>query len=49
MTSVESQLEEDLIAKLRGLKYEHRPDIGANPLNIAALEANFRRHFQTEP
>jgi len=27
MTSVESQLEAELIAKLRGLKYEHRPNV----------------------
>jgi len=47
MTSAESQLEEDLLEKLRGLKYEHRPDLRANPLTSAALEANFRNHFQT--
>jgi hypothetical protein len=27
MTSAESQLEDELVAKLVGLKYEHRPDI----------------------
>ena len=39
----EQQLEADLIEKLLGLKYEHRPDIR----DRATLEANFRNHFQT--
>ena len=43
MNAPESQLEEDLLEKLRGLKYDHRPDIR----DRAALEANFRNHFQT--
>ena len=43
MTSAESQLEEDLLEKLRGLKYDHRPDLR----DRAALEANFRNHFQS--
>jgi type I restriction enzyme R subunit len=42
MSSLESQLEEELLDKLRGLKYDHRPDIR----DRAALEANFRQHFQ---
>jgi len=43
MNAPESQLEEDLLEKLRGLKYDHRPDLR----DRAALEANFRNHFQT--
>src|SRR5688500_14495933 len=43
MTSAERQLEEDLVAKLRDLKYEHRPDIR----DRATLEKNFREKFQT--
>jgi type I restriction enzyme R subunit len=42
MTSDERQLEEDLLEKLRGLKYEHRTDIS----DRAALEKNFREKFQ---
>jgi type I restriction enzyme R subunit len=42
MTSPESQLEETLIAKLSELKYIYREDIR----DRAALEANFRHHFQ---
>jgi len=42
MTSAERQLEEQLVEKLRGLKYEHREDIR----DRAALEANLREHFQ---
>ncbi len=42
MSSLESQLEEELLDKLRGLKYDHRPDIR----DRAGLEANFRQHFQ---
>lgn len=42
MTTPESKLEETLIAKLDNLKYVYRPDIH----DRAALEANFRQHFQ---
>src|SRR4051812_31392601 len=42
MTSPERQLEQELVAKLRDLKYEHRPDIR----DRAALEKNFREKFQ---
>lgn len=42
MTSSERQLEEELIEKLRGLKYEVRTDIR----DRAALERNFREKFQ---
>jgi type I restriction enzyme, R subunit len=42
MTSAESQLEQELIAKLLDLKYIHRADIR----DRAALEANFREKFQ---
>ena len=42
MTSPERQLEEELVEKLRGLKYEYRADIR----DRAALEANFRQKFQ---
>ena len=38
----ESRLEEDLVTKLRDLKYEYRPDIR----DRAALEANFRERFE---
>ncbi len=41
-TGSERDLEESLIAKLRDLKYEYRPDIR----DRAALEANFRRKFE---
>jgi len=41
MTSTERQLEDELVAKLRDLKYEHRPDIR----DRAALEQNFREKF----
>ena len=41
MTSPESQLEEQLIEKLVGLKYEYRPEIR----DRAALEKNFREKF----
>lgn len=41
-TIPESELEATLIAKLRDLKYVHRDDIH----DRAALEANFRRHFE---
>jgi type I restriction enzyme, R subunit len=42
MTSDERKLEEELLEKLRGLKYEHRPDIR----DRASLENNFREKFQ---
>lgn len=38
----ERRLEEELIEKLKGLKYEHRVDIR----DRAALEENFRERFQ---
>lgn len=43
MTSDERQLENELLDKLRSLKYEHRTDIR----DRAALERNFREKFQT--
>ncbi|MFQ5472648.1 MAG: type I restriction endonuclease subunit R, partial [Dehalococcoidia bacterium] len=43
MTTPERQLEETLIAKLGDLKYVYRGDIR----DRAALEGNFRKHFQT--
>lgn len=43
MTSRERELEEKLIEKLRGLKYEYRPDIR----DRAALEQNFREKFES--
>ena len=42
MSSSERQLEEELIEKLRDLKYEYRPDIR----DRAALEQNFREKFE---
>lgn len=42
MISDERQLEEELLDKLRGLKYEHRMDIH----DRATLERNFREKFQ---
>jgi type I restriction enzyme, R subunit len=42
MGSSERQLEEQLVQKLRDLKYEYRHDIQ----NRAALEGNFRQKFQ---
>ena len=42
MTSPERQLEEELLEKLRGLKYEYRPDIR----DRATLEQNFREKFE---
>ena len=42
MTSPERQLEDALVAKLRGLKYEHRADIR----DRAALERNSRQKFE---
>ena len=42
VSTPERNLEESLIAKLRALKYEYRPDIR----DRAALEANFRKHFE---
>ena len=41
MTTPESHLEDQLIEKLRGLKYEYRADIR----DRVALEANFREKF----
>jgi type I restriction enzyme, R subunit len=42
MTTTESQIELELIAKLSDLKYVHRDDIR----DLDALEANFREKFQ---
>ena len=42
MNTAERDLEEELIAKLRYLKYEYRPDIR----DRAALEENFRKQFE---
>ncbi|BAW81171.1 type I site-specific deoxyribonuclease HsdR [Candidatus Nitrosoglobus terrae] len=42
MTITENQIERDLIAKLRDLKYTHRPDIH----DRTALEKNFREKFE---
>lgn len=42
MTTTESQIEQELIAKLSDLKYVHRSDIR----DLEALEANFREKFQ---
>ena len=42
MTSVERELEQALIDRLVGLKYEHRPDIRDRD----ALNANFREKFE---
>ena len=42
MTTTEAQIENQLIEKLRGLKYEYRPDIR----DRAALEKNFRQKFE---
>ena len=42
MTSSERQLEEELISKLRELKYAYREDI----CDRATLEANFREKFE---
>ena len=42
MITPERDLEESLVAKLRDLKYEYRPDIR----DRAALEANFREKFE---
>lgn len=41
MTTPERQLEDQLVEKLRGLKYEYRADIR----DRAALEKNFRTKF----
>lgn len=43
MNTPERDLEEAFIAKLRGLKYEHRPDIR----DRATLERNFREKFES--
>ena len=42
MTTTESQIELDLVAKLGDLKYTYRPDIR----DRVALEANFRGKFE---
>jgi type I restriction enzyme R subunit len=42
MTSSERQIEEQLLQRLRDLKYDHRADIR----DRAALESNFREKFQ---
>jgi type I restriction enzyme R subunit len=42
MSKAERDLEEDLVAKLRDLKYEYRPDIR----DRAKLEENFRKKFE---
>ena len=42
MIMTEQELEQSLIAKLTDLKYTYRPDIR----DRAALEGNFRRHFE---
>jgi type I restriction enzyme, R subunit len=42
VTSIEAQIENDLIAKLQELKYEYRPDIQ----DRFALERNFRTKFE---
>src|SRR4051812_30374173 len=42
MTSTERQLEERLIEKLQGLKYNYRADIR----DRATLESNFREKFE---
>ena len=39
----EDQIEQDLIAKLKDLKYTYRDDIR----DKATLEHNFRKHFKT--
>jgi type I restriction enzyme R subunit len=43
MNTTESHLEADLVAKLRDLKYEYRPDIR----DRATLERNFREKFES--
>lgn len=43
MTTTENQIEQNLISKLQDLKYTYRSDIR----NRAALEQNFRQHFET--
>jgi type I restriction enzyme R subunit len=43
MTTVENQIEQQLIEKLKGLKYEYRPDIR----DRNALVKNFRDKFQS--
>ncbi len=42
MTTLENQLEAQFIEKLRGLKYEYRPEI----CDRSALEKNFREKFE---
>jgi hypothetical protein len=43
MTPPENQLEDELLDKLRALKYEHRPDIR----DRASLEQNLREKFES--
>jgi type I restriction enzyme R subunit len=43
MTTTESQIENQLIEKLKSLKYEYRPDIRDRD----ALVQNFRQKFET--
>jgi hypothetical protein len=43
MTSLERQLEDQLLQKLLDRKYQHRPDLRER----AALEDNFRQQFST--
>jgi len=43
MTTLEAQIETHFVEKLCDLKYQYRPDIR----DRAALEANFRGHFET--
>lgn len=40
--TTETQIEQDLIARLTDLKYSYRPDIR----DRTALEDNFRQHFE---
>jgi type I restriction enzyme R subunit len=43
MSTPERQLEDQFVEKLRGLKYEYRPDIR----DRATLEENFRERFES--
>jgi len=43
MTTNENRIEQDLIEKLKELKYTYRPDIR----DRAALERNFREKFES--
>jgi type I restriction enzyme R subunit len=42
MGEAERDLEEDLVSRLRDLKYDYRPDIR----DRATLEENFRKKFE---